>query len=98
AIGEIDARQGGELRMLVLVLDADAEIAASPVEIKRSGLERPLAAAGVEIAERDKVIEERQQVAPQAGELFDPRDGVHLRLERLVAGDERIDPRLDVRV
>jgi hypothetical protein len=48
AIGEIDAAQRRELRVLGLIGHGDAEITTPAVEIERSRLERRLAAARVE--------------------------------------------------
>ncbi len=90
AIGQVDLRQGGHRRMFGDVADLDAEIQAAAVEIERAGLERRLAALGVELAEADEIIEQRQEIAPQQGQAQHVVDGAGLVLERLVLGDQPV--------
>src|ERR1039457_4536396 len=70
------------------ILDGQAEVAASLVQVKRAGLKDRLVLASIEIPEADEVIQQLKEVAVVAGEVCHRGDGSKLRLQALVLCDK----------
>ena len=88
AVGEIGARQSGQQRVPGAILDGQAEIAASLVQVEGAGLEDRLVLAPVEIPEAHEVIQQLIEVPVITGELLHRGDGSELRFQALVLGNE----------
>ena len=71
AIDETNAGQGGQRRVASGVVHGDAQFAGAAVQVEGADLEGGLALAGVEVAEGDEVVGQRQQVAHVAGEALE---------------------------
>ena len=70
------------------VVHADAEFAGAIVEVERAGLEDGEAFPRVEIREINEIVEQRPQITVIADETIHGGDGVELRLEGLVLGEQ----------
>ena len=78
------------------VVDAHAEIAAAAVHVEGPRLEDAPGSPVVEIVEVDEVAQEPVQVALVMRDPHGVGDGVRLRGELLVLGDQRLDARFGV--
>ena len=87
-VGEVGAGQAGHGGVLGGVVDRQAQVAGALVEVERAVLEDGRAAV-VEVLEVDEVGAEAGQIAVVADQTLDLVDAGRLRLQRLVAGDER---------
>ena len=74
--------------MFARVGHPDAKLATARVKIERARLEHSLVAAGVKVAERHEVVQEREKVAMIAHELVHGCNRVGFRFEGLVPGNE----------
>src|ERR1035438_4446220 len=70
------------------ILDGQAEVAASLVQVKRAGLKDRLVLASIEIPEVDEVVQQLKEVTVVAGELFHRGNGRELRFQALVLGNK----------
>src|SRR5262245_36425819 len=77
--------------MFAGVFDAHTQFATASVEVKGADLEYALGLSSVEIAERNKVVQQSGEVATITSEPVHRRDRVGLWLERLVLGNQRGD-------
>ncbi len=77
--------------MFADILDGQAEVAGTLVQIKRAALENSRLVAVVQVLEVDEVDAEQMQVPNEARKFFDIRDGGSLGFERLVLHDKGVN-------
>src|SRR5207247_11249987 len=87
-IGEISAGETRHEGMARRIFHDEAKFATALVEIKRAGLENRLLFAAIKIAEGDEIVEQLEKVAVVADKTVHGRNGIGLRFETFIFGNE----------